>query len=195
MADQSFVKLNRSTTKIGNPPRQSRPDAGIDESGGKAIASSRKCAIAFLGVLLGGCGTLTGSNGPPPVLIARTTAADQGQAAEMISRYRMAHGLNAVRFDPILERAADMQARAVAETGELSHGDFTGRMELFGSPARAAENLGAGIKTVPEAMDMWQHSAGHDANLLFPGVERIGIAHIETPGAGYKHYWALELAQ
>lgn len=113
----------------------------------------------------------------------------------LVSRYRLAHGLNAVRLDTGLGEAAEMQARAVAEAGQLSHGDFEHRMARFGAPSIAAENLGAGVASVPAVMAMWRRSPGHDANLLLADVERIGIAHVETPDAGYRTYWALELAK
>ena len=53
-----------------------------------------------------------------------TSTSDAGTAAELISRYRVAHGLPPVSIDPRLSEAAKAQARAVAEAGTLSHGRF-----------------------------------------------------------------------
>jgi uncharacterized protein YkwD len=123
-----------------------------------------------------------------------TSSRDAGQAATMISRYRAAHGLGPVRVDAQLGRAAEHQARAVAMVGELTHGDFAGRMKEYGIRGSAAENLAAGKDTLQGTMDQWKSSPGHNANLLLAGASRIGLVEAETPGTGYNHYWALVLA-
>ncbi len=127
--------------------------------------------------------------------IVRTTPLERSDAVRQVSAYRTAHGLGAVTFDPVLEQAAEAQAEAAARAGELFHGDFMSRMSQYGSPAIAAENLAGGTTGVAETMALWKASAGHNANLLMRGVHRIGLAHVDTPGAGLKTYWALVLAE
>src|SRR5690242_9012287 len=61
-------------------------------------------------------------------------------AAEIISRYRAEHGLGRVTVDARLNRAAEHQARAVAVTGILSHGEFASRMAAYGIKGYRAEN-------------------------------------------------------
>src|SRR5204863_3336636 len=69
--------------------------------------------------------------------------------AEMISKYRRAHGLSTVKTDPQLTAIAERQARAMAASGIMDHsvaGSFASRM----SGARtgmAAENIAAGTST------------------------------------------------
>ena len=156
------------------------------------LAASARLVVLLAGLALAGCAVLPGGK-PPPIILVKTTAAEETEAVRLVSQYRRAHGLGAVAFDPILERAAEAQARAVAEAGELFHGDFLRRMTQFGDPSVAAENLAGGTVSVGDTMDLWKASPGHNANLLRAGVNRIGLAHVDTPGAGLKTYWALVL--
>src|SRR6516165_3704701 len=78
------------------------------------------------------------------VVAITATLAHAEDMAEMISRYRHAHGLSTVKTDP--------QLTAIAER---MSGVRTGM---------AAENIAAGTKTWAETFRMWQTSAGHNAN-------------------------------
>jgi len=122
---------------------------------------------------------------------AQTPAADARAAAALISRYRASHGLGPVRVDAQLNAPAAHQARAIAQMGSLSHGDFAGRMAAFGVRGKAAENLSYGLGSVEQVVAQWQGSAGHNANLLMPEFTRIGIARAD---AG-RPYWALVMAR
>jgi uncharacterized protein YkwD len=120
---------------------------------------------------------------------------DAKAAATLLSQYRTSKGLSPVVADATLNRAAEVQARAVAEAGALSHGEFSSRMASFGINGYSAENLVAGSTTIEQAMVRWKASPGHNENLLLPQARRIGIAYAKSPGAGYEHYWAMVLAQ
>jgi uncharacterized protein YkwD len=124
-----------------------------------------------------------------------TSTRDAAQAAAIISQYRVQHGLSPVSADARLNEAAEYQARAVAEAGTLSHGAFASRMDSFRIGGYSAENLSAGSGDVGGAIGRWKASAGHNENLLMPQARRIGLARADSPGIGYKHYWALVLAQ
>jgi uncharacterized protein YkwD len=115
-------------------------------------------------------------------------------AAEMISQYRAAHGLGRLSVDARLNRAAEHQARAVAVTGILSHGEFASRMAAYGIRGYRAENLAAGSNTVAEVIARWKASPGHNQNMLLPQVTRLGLARVDSAGAGYGRYWALVLS-
>jgi uncharacterized protein YkwD len=120
---------------------------------------------------------------------------DARTAAGLISDYRRAHGLAAVTVDTTLNRAAEAQARVVAEAGTLSHGAFASRMASFGIGGTAAENLAAGSHTPTDVVTRWKASPGHNANMLMPEARRIGLARARTPGVGYEDYWVLVLGE
>jgi uncharacterized protein YkwD len=115
--------------------------------------------------------------------------------AALITRYRAAFGLGPVKLDPRLGAAAEHQARAIAQTGSLDHGDFASRMAAFGIKGKAAENLSGGVASVEEALAQWQASPAHNANLLIPEFTRIGLARADSRGTRYGRYWALVLAR
>ena len=124
-----------------------------------------------------------------------TSTSDATRAAAIISEYRKSRGLGPVVADTQLNGAALHQARAVAQAGRLSHGAFASRMVDFKVPGIASENLSAGSSDVSGAIARWKASPGHNDNLLMPEARRIGLARADSPGHGYKHYWALVLAQ
>lgn len=146
---------------------------------------------SFGGISLGG----GGFGGGAPGHRVLTNVKDAKAGASLVSRYRTAKGLPPVVADATLNRAAEVQARAVAEAGALSHGQFASRMASFGIGGYSAENLEAGSKTVEQAIERWKASPGHNQNLLMPEARRIGIARAASPGAGYEHYWVMVLAQ
>jgi uncharacterized protein YkwD len=117
--------------------------------------------------------------------------------AEMISRYRRAHGLSTVKTDPQLTAIAERQARAMAASGIMDHdvaGPFSSRM----SGARtgmAAENIAAGTSTSAETFRMWQKSPGHNANLLQSKADIVGVAVARNDQTRYKTYWAMVIAE
>src|SRR5688500_6649038 len=86
-----------------------------------------------------------------PLIISPTsmtaTVSDAELAARLISQYRARHGLGSVVVNARLNEAAAHQARAVAATGILSHGEFTSRMAAHGIKGYRAENLAAGSET------------------------------------------------
>src|SRR5262245_56282608 len=113
------------------------------------------------------------------VMPAQASASDISASAQgAISGYRKQHGLGGVSVDPALMRLARQQAAAMARSGSLDHnvgGSFASRM---GSSNRsiAAENIAGGTTDLASTLAMWKRSSGHNANLLKPGVSRIGIA-------------------
>ncbi|MFL4975972.1 MAG: CAP domain-containing protein [Microvirga sp.] len=121
----------------------------------------------------------------------KTAVSEGHRAASLISAYRAAHGLKGVKVDAHLIRPAEHQARAVAQLGWLSHGDFAGRMASFGIRGRAAENLSAGLDSVDQVIAQWQGSSGHNANLLMPDFARVGLARASSD----RTYWVLVLAR
>jgi Cysteine-rich secretory protein family len=131
------------------------------------------------------------------VIAITSTLAYAEDMAEMISRYRHAHGLSTVKTDPQLTAIAERQAKAMAASGIMDHsvaGSFSSRM----SGARtgmAAENIAAGTKTWAETFHMWQTSSGHNANLLQTKADIVGVAVARNEQTRYKTYWAMVIAE
>ena len=151
-------------------------------------------ATLALAPLLAQCGGSDLAKVVPSEKVATSTR-DAAQAAALISEYRRSRGLGPVSADGALNGAAEHQARAVAEAGRLSHGAFASRMQTFKIGGYSAENLSAGSDSVAGAIARWKSSPGHNANLLMPQARRIGLARADSPQHGYRHYWALVLAQ
>ena len=153
----------------------------------------RRLAASLVALLLAG---LAGCSGAPEAVydVTRTSTAEAGEAARIISAYRISKGLGPVAVDARLNDAALQQARTVAAAGSLTHGDFGARMKGFGIAGYAAENLTAGSDSVSQAVARWKGSPGHNENLLMPEARRIGLARADAAG-GYGRYWALVLGQ
>jgi uncharacterized protein YkwD len=125
-------------------------------------------------------------------------AVDAAQARDMISLYRRNKGLAPLALDPALQRVAETQAEAMARANRLSHetqGELAARLSAAGVKTSAsAENISAGYHTLPEAFSGWRQSRPHDSNMLDPRMKRMGIATAYAPGAKYKVFWALVVA-
>ena len=125
------------------------------------------------------------------------TLAHAEDMAEMISRYRHAHGLSTVKTDPELTAIAERQAKAMAASGIMDHsvaGSFVSRMAGV-RRGMAAENIAAGTKTWAETFRVWQTSPGHNANLLQTKADIIGVAVARNEQTRYKTYWAMVIAE
>jgi len=113
--------------------------------------------------------------------------------AGQISAFRRAHGLSAVTLDGKLNAVALYQAKAMSDSGKVSHdvgGLFPKRIASL-RKAKAAENIAAGFVTFPETLKQWQESAGHRENLLMPGAKKVGVAYVANPKSPYRMFWAM----
>jgi uncharacterized protein YkwD len=111
-------------------------------------------------------------------LLATTTLAKAEDVASIVSQYRRAHGLSAVKTDAQLTAVAERQARAMAKRGVMDHnvaGPFSSRVADVPVGA-AGENLAEGTKTWAETIQRWESSPGHNGNLLLPDATHIGAA-------------------
>ena len=130
-------------------------------------------------------------------LVVTATLAQAEDMAAMISQYRREHGLSAVKTDPQLTEIAERQAKAMAAAGIMDHnvaGSFGSRIAPAHITGRAAENIAAGTKSWAETLRAWQTSPGHNANLLQPQADSIGIAVARNDRTQYKTFWALVIA-
>jgi uncharacterized protein YkwD len=131
------------------------------------------------------------------VLAVASTLAYADNMADMVSRYRREHGLSAVKTDPQLTAIAERQAKAMAASGIMDHdvaGSFSSRIAGVGT-VMAAENIAAGTKSWDETFQMWQHSWGHNANLLLSRADSVGVAVARNDQTRFKTFWALVIAE
>jgi uncharacterized protein YkwD len=125
---------------------------------------------------------------------------DAAAAERLINDYRVRNGVQRVKLEPMLVKLAQSQADAMAARDQMSHnlpgvGDLKSRLETSGYRASiAAENLGAGYRTLGEAFVGWRESSGHRENLLRDDVTQLGIALAQTPRGRFKAYWAMIVA-
>jgi len=111
-------------------------------------------------------------------LLATTSFARAEDVAALISQYRKAHGLSAVKVDAELNAVAERQAQAMAKAGVMGH-DVAAPFSVRMTGVRvggAGENLAEGTKTWAETIQRWEGSAGHNENLLMPEATHIGVA-------------------
>lgn len=153
----------------------------------------------LLAACLAGCSTGGGGEMFTSAIAAREGTVDAGEAAVLISGYRRGHGLSAVSVDPTLMRIAAVHSRRMAEANRMAHvlpgeGSFQQRLRSAGyDGGTAAENVAAGQDSLNEVLDSWRRSPGHNRNLLYPGMTRIGIALAIAPGTRYEKFWTLVL--
>jgi hypothetical protein len=131
------------------------------------------------------------------IMAITATLAHAEDMAEMISRYRRAHGLSIVKTDPQLTAIAERQAKAMAASGIMDHsvsGSFASRVS-GAHTGMAAENIAAGTKTWADTFRMWQNSPGHNANLLQAKADSVGVAVARNDQTRYKIFWAMVIAE
>ncbi|HKO19148.1 MAG TPA: CAP domain-containing protein [Acidobacteriaceae bacterium] len=124
-----------------------------------------------------------------------TLAPNSGSVAEQYllaaaNQERLSRGLNPLRYDPQLARAANFHAHAMAEHGTISH-QFAGEPELTQRGASAGVGFSLISENVGEAPDvvtihdMWMHSEHHRSNLLDPAIDSAGISVVVRGGEFY----------
>jgi uncharacterized protein YkwD len=126
---------------------------------------------------------------------ASPLAAQAASPAELVSSFRLSHGEGKVAIDPILDRIAQEQAKAMAARDEMGHAvlrPFSDRVANLNAE-RAAENLAYGDESFRKALDQWIGSYGHRSNLLIHEATRIGVASAKSSKSGGT-YWAMVIA-
>jgi hypothetical protein len=103
---------------------------------------------------------------------------------------RAQRGLQALRWDAALYKAADGHAREMAARASISH-QYPGEPEL-GARARAAgarfSEIAENVAEAPTAVrihDAWMNSPGHKANLLDPRLDSVAIRVLSRDGQLY----------
>ena len=128
------------------------------------------------------------------------SASAQSDLIALVNEYRANNNLQSVSANGALAGAAVWMAGDMAAKNYIGHVSSDGRsptqrMAAFGYPATAmytGEDLAAGYATAGAALAGWQASAAHNAVLLNPNYNAIGIGLIYNAGSTYKWYWAAD---
>lgn len=131
---------------------------------------------------------LAGSAAPPQPSTQPTVAEQYLFSAANAERTQ--RGLQPLRWNGDLHRAAVEHARMMAVRGAISH-QFSGEPDLSTRAKQSGARFNVISENVAEAPDAvqihaaWMHSPGHRANLLDPRVDSIGIGVISRAGELY----------
>jgi uncharacterized protein YkwD len=128
------------------------------------------------------------------------SASAQSDLIALVNAYRAGSGLQAVSSNGALAGAAAWMAGDMAAKNYIGHVSSDGRsptqrMAAFGYPATAmytGEDLGAGYGSAGGVLAGWQASAAHNAVLLNPSYNAIGIGLVYNASSTYKWYWAAD---
>ncbi len=124
---------------------------------------------------------------------------EQGILAD-INAFRAQHGLVALRLSSQLTLSARQHSQEMASDGYFAHTSYDGsafwqRIQRFYASSSfgfwsVGENLlwSSPNVTAPGALELWEHSPEHLANLLAPRWREIGVSavHVDA-GSGVYH--------
>ena len=123
---------------------------------------------------------------------ASETLSFEEEVLRLVNIERKSRGLSELTSDDKLDKAAAKRAKEL--TSLYSHDRPDGSdcftiLDEFGiSYFMAAENIAAGHATPKEVVDAWMNSPGHRANILTPGLKKLGVGYT-TSNDRYGHYW------
>src|SRR5206468_11350300 len=92
-------------------------------------------------------------------------------------------------------RAGDMAAKNYIDHVSSDGRSPVQRMSACGYPATSmytGEDLGAGYPSSGGVLAQWQASPAHNAVLLNPNYNAVGIALVYNASSTYKWYWAAD---
>jgi uncharacterized protein YkwD len=152
------------------------------------------CALVALVVAAGSAAAAT------PIDRSPQSTSAQSDLIALINGYRANNGLQPVSSSGTLAAAATWMAGDMAAKNYIGHVSSDGRsptqrMSAFGFPVASmytGENLGAGYGTAGAVLAGWQSSPAHNAVLLNPNYNAIGIGLVYNGSSGYKWFWAAD---
>ncbi len=118
----------------------------------------------------------------------------------LINQHRADHGQGPLSLNPALIDSARWLSQDMAARSYLSHTDSLGRdsfrrLDDFGFdpvPGWRGENIACGNAGATETFSQWEHSPGHDANMLSPNYSLVGIARAYVADSRYGWYWTTD---
>lgn len=121
----------------------------------------------------------------------------------LINKERVRKGMEALKWDFSLSRAARYHANDMATQGYFDHNTYDridGELvEIGGTFARIrkfynlrfvnSENIAAGSSTAADTYYQWYTSKGHYANMFRKESKYVGLGVAYNPDSPYKYYW------
>lgn len=168
---------------------------------GRVRRASALAPVLALVLALAGC---ISEDARPPVTrshlydrLDEGSQLDAGAARDMINAYRSRSGLPALALDAELssdarQKATDWADRDRSSWGETPKPAAAGPLQAPG--AWREDKVSAGYRTLAEAFSGWRDQPQHNALMLSPQAQRLGIAAIHAPASKYKVYWAMVVA-
>lgn len=136
-------------------------------------------------LVLGGGGPAQTSYCEP---VGTPDSVTQQEMYQVLNQYRVANGREQLLYSDTLEEAAAFQARDLYQRHFFDHTnpDGDGPWERavaagFCQPAWIGENIAYGQRSVEEVQLGWQHSPGHNENMLRTEFTYVGMGHYTSP--------------
>ena len=113
----------------------------------------------------------------------------------LVNAWRAENGVAPLVRDAVLTSAAATKSAAMARTGVLQHEidgvDAGTNLANHGYPVVTwwGENLAWGHGSAQAAFTWWKNSSGHNANLLSPNFQAMGLAVVQDRGTTWGDYW------
>jgi len=115
---------------------------------------------------------------------------------ELVNIERQKEGLQPLKLDVALTKAARAKAKDMVDNRYFSHtsptwGSFGEQLRHFGIQYRnAGENIASGQRTPEAVVRAWMNSSGHRANIMNAKFNKMGLGYAYTSQGNYHHYWA-----
>jgi uncharacterized protein YkwD len=160
-----------------------------------SVRKALVCAcLLFPSAALGAC-TESSPVGPDVSAAAPAVSSNVDDIVRLTNAEREAHGLAALTVSASLVRAAQIQARQMADARTMAHELPDAEYPTLVSRARAvgyqyswiAENIAYGYLSTEQVMGGWIHSKPHLDNMLDDRVAEIGVA-IAVAADGVPYY-------
>jgi hypothetical protein len=114
----------------------------------------------------------------------------------LINEYRQDHGAPPLENSGSLNVASYWHSVDMGQRSYFSHTSPDGRSPFdrmndagYAYNTMRAENIAAGQTTAEHVFEAWRTSPGHNANMLNPDLQAIGIGRAEVTGSQYGVYW------
>jgi uncharacterized protein YkwD len=124
---------------------------------------------------------------------------------ELLNEYRTAKGLGPLAISDSISEACDRHSSDMAEYRFVDH--YTAGSSWFETGAApwdrmaatgygykviTGENVAAGYPDAASVMEGWKNSPAHNAVMLDPEFNVVGVALVHSEGSPYGYYWTAD---